>query len=197
MDISASCVKQLRDETGAGFMECKKALQETNGDMEKAKEVLKEKGLAKAEKKAGRAASQGLIHSYIHGEGKLGVLVEVNCETDFVARTDDFKELVHEIALQIAGMAPEYVSIEDVPADVLEQEKELYRKQAENEGKPAEIIDKIVEGKVQNFYKTKVLLEQPYVRDDSKVVKDLIKEKIALIGENIVVRRFVRWTLGE
>jgi len=197
MEISASLVKQLRDETGAGFMECKKALEETGGDLEKAKLVLKEKGLARAEKKIGRAASQGLIHAYIHGEGKLGVLVEVNCETDFVARTDDFKELVHEIALQIAGMAPEYVAVEDVPEEVIEQEKEIYRKQAENEGKPAEIIDKIVEGKLQNFYKSKVLLEQPYVRDDSKTIKDLIKEKIALLGENIVVRRFARWTLGE
>ncbi|NPV88653.1 translation elongation factor Ts [Coprothermobacteraceae bacterium] len=197
MEITASLVKQLREETGAGFMECKKALEETNGDMEAAKKVLWERGLAKAEKKAGRAASQGLIHAYIHGEGKLGVLVEVNCETDFVARTDDFKKLVHEIALQIAGMAPEYVNVEDVPQDVIEEYKAVYRKQAEAEGKPEQVVQRIVEGKLQNFFKEKVLMEQPYIRDDSKTIKELVKEAIALIGENIVVKRFARWTLGE
>ncbi len=197
MEISAKVVKELRDKTGAGFMDCKKALQEANGDIEKAIDILKKRGIAKAAKKASRTASDGLIASYIHHGGKIGVLVEVNCETDFVAKTDDFKTLVNEIAMQIAATNPLYVKREDIPEDVLNREKEIYKAQALESGKPEKIVDKIVEGKIQKYYKEVCLLEQPYIRDDEKTVQDLINEAIAKLGENIVVRRFVRFVLGE
>lgn len=197
MQITAQMVKKLRDMTGAGMMDCKKALQEAGGDFDKAVKILRERGLAKAAKKAGRAAKEGIIHAYIHGGGRIGVMVEVNCETDFVARTDEFKNLVNDIALHIAAFAPRWVKREDVPAEVIEQEKEIYRKQALAEGKPEHVVEKIVEGKLKNFYKENVLLEQPFVKDEDKTVEDVIKEAIAKIGENIVVRRFVRWELGE
>ncbi len=197
MQITAQMVKQLREMTGAGMMDCKKALQEADGDFDKAVKILRERGLAKAAKKAGRAAKEGIIHAYIHGGGRIGVMVEVNCETDFVARTDDFKNLVNDIALHIAAYAPRWVKREDVPEDIIEQEKEIYRKQALQEGKPEHVVEKIVEGKMKNFYKENVLLEQPFVKDEDKTVEEVIKEAIAKIGENIVVRRFVRWELGE
>jgi len=197
MKITAQMVKQLREMTGAGMMDCKKALQEADGDFDKAIKILREKGLAKAAKKAGRAAKEGMIHAYIHGGGRIGVMVEVNCETDFVARTDEFRTLVNDIALHIAAFAPRWVKREDVPEDVLEQEKEIYRKQAIQEGKPERVIERIVEGKLKNFYKENVLLEQPFVKDEDKTVEEVVKEAIAKIGENIVIRRFVRWELGE
>ena len=197
MAISAKEVKELREKTGAGIMDCKAALKEAEGDMEKAIEILKKKGIAKAAKKASRVASDGLIGSYIHHGGKIGVLVEVNCETDFVAKTDDFKNLVNEIAMQIAASNPLYVKREDIPEEVLNKEKEVYRAQALESGKPEKIVDRIVEGKMEKYFKEVCLLEQPYIRDDEKTVKDLINETIAKVGENIVVRRFVRYVLGE
>jgi elongation factor Ts len=197
MSISASLVKELRERTGAGMMDCKKALTETGGDMEKAVVYLREKGLAAAAKKAGRIAAEGLIESYIHGVGKLGVLVEVNCETDFVAMTDEFKALARDIAMQIAAAKPEYVSREEVPAEMVEKEKEILRAQAINEGKPANIADKMVEGRIEKYYKDVCLLEQPFVKDTNLTIQQLLTEKIAKIGENISIRRFVRYELGE
>ena len=176
-------------------MDCKRALEEANGDMEKAIEILKKKGMAKAEKKATRVAKEGLIGSYVHMGGKIGVLVEVNCETDFVARTDEFKQLVKDIAMQIAAMRPLYVSPEEIPEEVLEREKAIYREQAA--GKPQHVVERIVEGKLKKFYEEVCLLEQPFIRDDSKKIKDLIKEAIAKLGENIKVSRFVRFEVGE
>jgi elongation factor Ts len=197
MSISASLVKELRERTGAGMMDCKKALTETGGDIEKAVIYLREKGLAAAAKKAGRIAAEGLIESYIHGVGKLGVLVEVNCETDFVALTDEFKALARDIAMQIAASKPEYVSRDEVPAEMVEKEKEILRAQAINEGKPAAIADKMVEGRIEKYYKDVCLLEQPFVKDTNLTIQQLLTEKIAKIGENISVRRFVRYELGE
>lgn len=197
MSISASLVKELRERTGAGMMDCKKALTETGGNIEKAVIYLREKGLAAAAKKAGRIAAEGLIESYIHGVGKLGVLVEVNCETDFVALTDEFKGLARDIAMQIAASKPEYVSREEVPAEMVEKEKEILRAQAINEGKPANIADKMVEGRIEKYYKDVCLLEQPFVKDTNLTIQQLLTEKIAKIGENISVRRFVRYELGE
>ncbi len=195
--ITAQMVKELRQATGAGILDCRKALEAAEGDFDKAVDYLREKGLAKAAKKMAREAKEGLIAAYIHGGGRIGVLVEVNCETDFVARTDEFKALVNEIAMQIAAMAPRYVSREQVPAEVIEHEKALYRTQALEEGKPEKIVDRIVAGRLEKFYKEACLMEQDYIRDDSKTVDDLIKEAIARIGENIVVRRFARYQLGE
>ena len=197
MAITPDQIKALREVTGAGPLDCKKALEQTGGDMDKAAAILREKGLAVAAKKAGRAASEGIIDSYIHGGGRMGVLIEVNCETDFVARTPDFREFVHEVLLQIAAMKPEYVSVEEIPADVLENERHIYRVQAEKEGKPAPVIEKMVEGRLRKFYEEKVLLEQVWVKDDSKKIKDLLTALIAKIGENIKIRRFVRWEVGE
>jgi len=195
-EISASVVKELREKTGVGMMECKKALTEAGGDMEKAVEVLRQKGLAKAASRAGRTASQGLISSYIHMD-KLGVLLEVNCETDFVAKTDDFQALCKDIAMHIAASAPTYVRPEDVPANVLEKEKAIFRSQVE--GKPENIVDKIVEGKIQKFYEDVCLVEQAFVKDPEgkKKVKDIVTEAITKTGENIIVKRFVRFQLGE
>lgn len=197
MAITADQVKVLREKTGAGMMDCKRALEEAGGDMEKAIEYLREKGLAAAAKKAGRTAAEGVIEAYIHLGGKLGVLVEVNCETDFVARTPEFREFARDIAMQVAAANPQYLRREDVPAEVLEKEKEILRAQALNEGKPEKVVDRIVEGRLEKFYSENCLLEQPFIKDPDKKVRDLLAEKIARIGENIVIRRFVRFQLGE
>lgn len=197
MAISAAQVKELREKTGAGMMDCKKVLTEANGDMEKAMELLREKGLAKAEKKAGRIAAEGIVESYIHAGGRIGVLVEVNCETDFVAKTDDFKDFVKDIAMQIAALNPKYVSREDVPEKEVEKEREILRTQALQEGKPEKIVDKMVEGRLGKFFEQICLLEQTYIKDGDKKIDEIVKEKIATIGENISIRRFVRYELGE
>ncbi|MCL6478114.1 MAG: translation elongation factor Ts [Peptococcaceae bacterium] len=196
-EITAAMVKDLRERTGAGMMDCKKALAETNGDMEKAIDYLREKGLAAAAKKAGRITAEGLVESYIHGGGRIGVLVEVNCETDFVAKTDQFRTLVRDIAMQVAASRPEYVRREDVPAEVIAKEKEILAAQAANEGKPEKIIQRMVEGRIEKFYKEICLLEQPFIKDPDITVNQYITENIAKIGENISVRRFVRYELGE
>jgi len=197
MAIDMDAVKELRRRSGAGVLDCKKALQECDGDIEKAVDYLREKGLAKAAKKAGRTASEGIIFSYIHTNGKIGTLVELNCETDFVARTDEFKELGKEIAMHIAAAAPLYISVDDVPAEDLEREKGIYKAQALEEGKPEHIVERIAEGRLAKFYEETCLLEQKYIRDPEKKIKDLIIEKIAVLGENIVVRRFARFSIGE
>ncbi|WP_347490844.1 translation elongation factor Ts [Desulfoscipio sp. XC116] len=196
-EITAAMVKELREKSGAGMMDCKKALVATDGNMEKAIDYLREKGLASAAKKSGRITAEGLVDSYIHAGGKIGVLLEVNCETDFVAKTDEFKELVRDIAMQIAAARPQYVTKEEVPENIVAKEKEILAAQAANEGKPAKIIEKMVEGRIEKFYKDICLLEQPFIKDTDKTVKQLVTEKIAKIGENISVRRFVRYELGE
>ena len=195
--ITAEQVKQLRDKTGAGMMECKAALTEAGGDQEKAVDILRKKGLASAAKRAGRATSNGVVGSYIHMGGKVGVLVEVNCETDFVARTDDFQGLVKELALHIAAADPRYVRREEVPADVLEKEKEIYRAQFADSGKPSAVVEKIVEGKLGSFYSQIVLIDQPSVRDPNVTVSQLIAQAAAKTGENITVSRFARFKVGE
>lgn len=195
--ITADMVKELRERTGAGMMDCKKALNESNGNVDKAIEYLREKGLAAAAKKSGRIAAEGLVDAYIHGGGRIGVLVEVNIETDFAAKNEDFKAFVKDVAMQIAAANPLYVRREEVPTDVLEKEKEILAAQARNEGKPEKIIEKMVEGRVEKFYKEVCLLEQPYIKDPDKTVKQLMTEKIATIGENINIRRFVRFERGE
>lgn len=195
--ITAEMVKQLRERTGAGMMDCKKALNETNGDMEKAIEYLREKGLAAAAKKAGRIAAEGLVDSYIHGDGRIGVLVEVNIETDFAAKNEEFKVFVKDIAMQIAAARPEYVRREEVPVEIVEKEKEILKAQALNEGKPEKIVEKMVEGRIEKYYKEVCLLEQPWIKDPDKTIKQLLTEKIATIGENISIRRFVRFERGE
>ncbi|MGI6587769.1 MAG: translation elongation factor Ts [Peptococcia bacterium] len=194
--ITMEMVKELRERTGAGVLDCKKALTEKDGNLEEAIAYLREKGLAAAAKKAGRISAEGIVEAYIHG-GRIGVLLEINCETDFVAKTPAFKELAKNIAMQIAASRPEYVQKEDVPENVLEKEKEILRSQALNEGKPEKIVEKMVEGRIKKFYKEICLLEQPYIRDPEKTVQDLIVEQIAKIGENIKVRRFVRYEVGE
>lgn len=195
--ITAEMVKELRDLTGAGMMECKKVLQEAGGDKEKAINLLREKGLAKAAKRSGRAVKQGIVDSYIHLGGKVGVLVEVNCETDFVARNEEFQTFVRDICLQVAATNPAYLSKDDVPQDDLENEKEILRKQALNEGKPEKIVEKIVAGRIGKFYQENCLLEQPFVKDPDISINDLLTAKIAKIGENIIIRRFVRFEMGE
>lgn len=197
MAISAAQVKELREKTGAGMMDCKKALQEANGDMDKAVEILREKGLAAAEKKAGRIAAEGIVESYIHAGGRIGVLVEVNCETDFVAKNAEFRAFVKDIAMQIAAMAPKYVRREEVPVEEVEKEREILRTQALNEGKPEHIVDKMVAGRLEKYYQQVCLLEQPFIKDGDKTIEQLVKEQIARIGENISIRRFVRYELGE
>jgi elongation factor Ts len=198
MQITAAIVKELRDKTGAGMMDCKKALTETDGDIEKAIDVLRAKGIAKAEKKAGRAAKEGIIYSYIHPTGQnLGVLVEVNCETDFVAATDDFKAFAKDIAMQIAAMAPIAVKREDVPADLVEREKAVYKEQVLNEGKPEHIADRIITGKLDKFFKENVLLEQEFFKDTDKTIETYLKETIGTLGENIAIARFARLKVGE
>ncbi len=195
--ITADQVKQLRDKTGAGMMECKGALTEAGGDQDKAVDLLRKKGLASAAKRAGRATSNGVVGSYIHMGGKVGVLVEVNCETDFVARTDDFQTLVKELALHIAAADPRYVRREDVPADLLEKEKEIYRAQFADSGKPAPVVEKIVEGKLGSYYSQVVLVDQPSVRDPNVTISQLIAQASAKTGENIAVSRFARFKVGE
>ena len=197
MNISASMIKELRERTSAGLNDCKKALTETNGDMEKAADYLREKGLAAAAKKAGRIASEGIVEAYIHGGGRIGVLVEVNCETDFVARNDVFRGFVKDVAMHIAATNPLYVSKDDVPAEDIEKEKAVLRAQALNEGKPEKIVDKMVEGRISKFYENYCLLEQPFVKDPEKKVSDILDALIATIGEKITVRRFVRYEKGE
>ncbi|MFV9509827.1 translation elongation factor Ts [Tepidibacillus sp. LV47] len=197
MEIKASAVKELREKTGAGMMDCKKALTEANGDMEKAIEILREKGIASAAKKAGRIAAEGIIEAYIHGNGRIGVLVEVNCETDFVAKTNEFKTFVHDVAMHIAATNPKYISREEVPQEEIEKERQILTQQALNEGKPEKIVEKIVEGRLEKFYKEVCLLEQPFVKDPDKTIDQLVKEQIAKIGENINIRRFVRYEMGE
>lgn len=194
--IKPEDVKRLREQTGAGIMDCKRALEETGGDYEKAVLFLREKGLSTAAKKAGRAAREGIVTSYIHHGSRLGVLLELNCETDFVARTDDFQQLARDIAMQIAGMAPLYVSRDDVPADVVEEQKRLFAIDAERDGRPADRIPMIVEGKLNKWFEAVCLLEQPY-RDTDRKIGDLVTEKVALLGENIRVARFVRMAVGE
>lgn len=196
-EITAKMVKELRDQTGAGMMDCKKVLSETGGDFDKAITKLREKGVAKAASKAGRETSEGAIASYIHQGDKLGVLVEINCETDFVARTDQFKTFCRDIAMHIAASSPVCVQREEIDSTLVEKEREIYRHQAENDGKPANIIEKIVDGRLDKFYSEVVLLEQPFIKDPDKSVGDLVKETIGSLGENINVRRFVRFGLGE
>lgn len=196
MAISAQLIKELREKTGAGMMDCKKVLVETDGDIDKAIDLLREKGLASAEKKASRIASEGLVASYIHS-GRIGVLVEVNSETDFVAKTDEFKDFVKDIAMQVAASNPEYLCEEDVPQEAIDKEKEVLIQQAINEGKPQHIAEKMVEGRMNKFYERVCLLDQPFIKDPSITVNDLLKDKIAKIGENIKIRRFVRYEVGE
>jgi elongation factor Ts len=197
MEINAELVKKLREKSGVGMMDCKKALVECQGDFNKASEYLREKGLDKAAKKAARPANQGIIDSYIHLGSKIGVMLEINCETDFVARNEIFKNLSHNIALHIAAAAPLYVSKDEIPDEVIEKEKDIYRKQAINEGKPANVVDKIAEGKLSKYFQETCLLDQLYVKDNDLTIGDLITENIAKIGENIVIKRFARWVLGE
>ncbi len=197
MKITAQMVKELRERTGAGMLDCKNALTDTGGDIEKAVDALRKKGLAKAAKKAGRITAEGAVGSYIHAGGKIGVLVEVNCETDFVARTDEFLGLVREIGMHIAAAEPRFVRREEVTTDHLDREREIYRDQALAEGKPEKIVDRIVEGKIEKFYSECVLLEQPFVKNPDQTIGEYLAEKVAKIGENIQVRRFSRFMLGE
>jgi elongation factor Ts len=197
MAISAASVKELREKTGAGMLDCKKALEEANGDLTKAAELLREKGLAAAANKAGRIATEGMVESYIHAGGRVGVLVEVNCETDFVAKTDNFRTFVRDVAMHIAASNPRYVSREEVSTEELDKEREILRNQALNEGKPEKIVDKMVEGRLNKFYEEFCLLEQSFIKDPDKTIQTLLQEKIATIGENISIRRFVRFELGE
>lgn len=197
MAVTAAMVKELREKTGAGMLDCKKALEQVDGDMGKAVDYLREKGLSAAAGKAGRIATDGLVESYIHSNGRIGVLVEVNCETDFVAKTDQFKQFVKDIAMQIAASNPKYVRREEVSADDLEKEKEFLRAQALNEGKPAHIVDKMVDGRIGKYYEEVCLLEQSFIKDPDKTINQLLNEMVSQIGENISVRRFVRYELGE
>jgi len=197
MEISIELVKDLRQRTGAGVIDCKTALQETKGDVDAAIDYLRRKGLATAAKKAGRIATDGLVSSYIHAGGKMGVLVEINCETDFVAKTEDFQAFVKNIAMHIAATNPQYIRREEIPTEVLEKEKEIYRTQALESGKPAKVIDKIVEGKMERFYSEVCLLEQTYFKDSDLTVKEVLDAMIAKVGENISIRRFARFQLGE
>jgi elongation factor Ts len=196
-NINAAMVKQLREKTGAGMMDCKNALSEVEGDVDKAIELLRKKGLATAQKRAGRALSEGIIQSYIHMTGKLGVLVEVNCETDFVAKNEDFQEFSKNIAMHIAATNPLGITPEDIAQEVVEKEKEIYRAQALDMGKPENVVDKIVEGKLKKFYEESCLMNQPYVRDTDISIADLLNQMIAKIGENISIKRFVRYQIGE
>ncbi|MHB9146747.1 MAG: translation elongation factor Ts [Symbiobacteriia bacterium] len=196
-EITAAMVKELREKTGAGMMDCKKALGETNGDMQQAIDLLREKGLAAAAKKASRVASEGIVDAYIHGGGRVGVLVEVNCETDFVARNEDFRAFVHDVALQVAALKPQYVGREEVPADVIAHEREVLKAQALQEGKPAHIVDKMVEGRLEKFYKETCLLEQPFVKDQDTTLQQVLNALVAKIGEKVSVRRFARFEMGE
>jgi elongation factor Ts len=195
--VTAEDVRNLREKTGAGMMDCKRVLVESNGDFDKAVDLLREKGLAKAAKKAERVASEGLVVSYIHGNGRIGVLLEVNCETDFVARNEEFQAMCHDIAMQVAAANPEYVSRDEVPQEIVEKEKAILKAQALNEGKPEKIVEKMVEGRIEKFYQENCLLEQPFIKDQDKSVLQYVNETIAKIGENMNVRRFARFVLGE
>ena len=197
MAISTAQIKELRDSTGVGILDCRKALEASDGDMEKALDYLRERGLAKAAKRAGRSASEGVVEQYSHGDGRVGVMLELNCETDFVGRSESFRKLAHEIALQIAAASPLYVTEEDIPEDVLERESAVATAKAQAEGKPENIIPRIVEGFIKKYKEETVLLNQAYIRDDSKTIQDMISESIGSMGENIIIRRFVRWELGE
>jgi len=197
MEITTEMIKELRDATGAGILDCRKALTEANGDFDKAVDFLREKGVATAAKRAGRTASQGIVELYSHGEGRVGVMVEVNCETDFVARSEDFRTLAHEIALQIAASAPQYLQEDEIPADVLEHEMEIARARAKEEGKPEAVMDKIVTGRLEKFKDEVVLMRQSYIRDEDLTIDELVLQAVGKTGENIVVRRFQRWELGE
>lgn len=197
MNVTADQVKALRDETGAGVLECRNALVEAEGDMARAANLLQERGLVKAENRAGRETSAGVLDLYSHGDGRVGVMIEVNCETDFVARTDKFRSFAHEMALQVAATSPGWVSADDVPEDVLEDERARARKEAVDEGKPEQVIERIVEGRLGKFLEENCLLLQPYIRDDERTVDEILKETIASTGENITIRRFSRWSVGE
>ncbi len=197
MTITAQMVKDLRELTGAGPLDCKKALEQFDGNMEKAAEFLREKGLAKAAKKVGRATNEGIVHAYIHHNNRVGVLLELNCETDFVAKTDQFRALANDIALQIANLGAKYVRREDIPAEVVEAEREQQRRRALEEGKPESVVEKIVDGRMSKFYEDLVLLEQPFIKDDSVTINGLITRAIAELGENITIRRFARFEVGE
>jgi elongation factor Ts len=197
MDISVDLIKKLRESTGSGILDVKEALENSQGDFDKAVDYLRQKGLAKAAKRSDREASEGIVELYSHGDGRVGVIVEVNCETDFVARSDEFREFAHEVALQIAAAAPKWVKAEQIPDDVIEHEKDIARARYKEEGKPDNIIEKILEGMIEKFKKENCLLEQAYIRDEDITIEELLHEKIASIGENIVVRRFQRWERGE
>ncbi|MHA0855996.1 translation elongation factor Ts [Paenibacillus sp. CMAA1364] len=197
MAVNASAVKELRERTGSGILDCKKALDETNGDVTKAIEFLREKGLAASANKAGRIATEGTVEAYIHAGGKIGVLVEINCETDFVGKTDQFKEFARDIAMQIAATNPRYVRREEVPQEDVDKEKEILKAQALNEGKPEKIVDKMVEGRISKYYEEFCLMEQSYIKDPDKTIAAVLNEKINTIGENISIRRFSRFELGE
>jgi elongation factor Ts len=195
--ISAATVKELREKTGAGIMDCKEALSESNGDISKAVDFLRKKGLATAAKRAGRATTEGIVESYIHMDSKLGVLVEINCETDFVAKNDDFKEFAKNIAMHITATNPVGIRQEDVPKETIDKEKEIYRAQVLEMGKPEKIVDKIVEGKLKKYFKDNCLMNQDYVRDPNITIEDLLNEMVAKIGENITIKRFARFKIGE
>ena len=197
MAVNASAVKELRERTGAGMLDCKKALEETNNDIDKAVDVLREKGLSAAANKAGRTATEGTVESYIHAGGRIGVLVEINCESDFVGKTDQFKSFARDIAMHIAAANPLYVRREEVPTEALEKEKEILKAQALNEGKPEKIVEKMVEGRINKYYEEYCLLEQSFVKDPDKTISQLLNEKVSTIGENISIRRFARFELGE
>lgn len=196
MEISASMVRELREKTNVGMMDCKKALQDTQGDMEKALDLLRQKGLAKAMKRAGKEAADGMVHAYIHGGGRIGVLVEVNCETDFAARSEDFVEFVKNVAMQIAATNPLGIQPEDIAQDAIERERSIYMAQARESGKPENILEKMVEGKMRKFYEENLLLQQKFVKDPDRTIQDYLNELVAKIGEKIIVRRFVRYQLG-
>ena len=197
MAITTQQIKELREATGVGILDCRKALEQADGDFDKAVDYLREKGLAKAAKRADRDASEGVIELYSHGNGRVGVMVEVNCETDFVARSEGFRKFAHEVALQVAAAAPRYVRKEDVTEDVLEHERQIARARALEEGKPAPVVEKIVDGRIEKFYDEVCLLRQPYIRDEQLTIEKLLHEQIAALGENVVIRRFERWELGE
>lgn len=195
--ITAGLVKELREKTGAGMMDCKKALEETSGDIEKATDFLRKKGIARAAKRAGRQVSEGLVHSYIHPGGKVGVLIEMNCETDFVARTEDFQALVNDVAMHIAAAAPRYLTADEVPQADIERERDVLKSQAEAEGKPAQVVEKIVEGRINKFYSEHCLLKQSFIKNPDVSIEDLLKETIGKLGENITVKRYARYQLGD
>jgi len=197
MAITAAQIKELREATGVGFLDCRKALEEANGDFDKAVDFLRERGVAKAAKRADREASEGVLDLYDHGNGRVGVMVEVNCETDFVARSESFRTFAHDISLQIAAAAPQWVVEQDIPEDVLDHEAQIARKRALEEGKPENILDRIIEGRLRKFKEEVVLMMQPFIKDEDKTIEQYLHETVAAIGENIIIRRFVRWELGE